>query len=127
MFDDVGSSPSPGFSPRRSSGVLPDRLHDGGDCPDDLVRGGPMVTDMSGHDPGPAGGETLDFLTVVRRSGVLADRALRKVRVKVEGGLYPSAPIALAERLVREGVLTQYQADRLLRNKAHGLVVDRYV
>src|SRR4051812_26405921 len=117
MVDDVGSSPS------RAS-----RLADRRGCdrtgrttrpgrPRDLVRGGPMVPDMSGHDPGPADGEPLDFLAAVRRSGVLADRALRKVRVQVEGGVYPKDPIALAERLVRERVLTQYQADRLLRDK----------
>src|SRR4051795_10123283 len=113
MLDEVGSSPSPGFSPRRSSGALPDRFHDAGRLPHNLVRGGPMVTDMSGHDPGPAGGETLDFLALVRRSGVLDDRAFRKVRGNVERGIYPKAPIALAERLVRDGVLTRYQSDRL--------------
>jgi serine/threonine protein kinase len=82
---------------------------------------------MSKDDPGPAGGETLDLLALVRRSGVLADRQFREIRAKVEAGEYPRDPTALADRLVNEGVLTRYQADRLLRNKAHGLVVDRYV
>src|SRR5258707_134863 len=84
-------------------------------------------TFMSKDDPGPAGGETLDLLAIVRRSGVLTDRLFREVRAKVEAGEYPKDPTALADRLVHEGVLTRYQADRLLRNKAHGLVVDRYV
>jgi serine/threonine protein kinase len=82
---------------------------------------------MSKDDPGPAEGVPLDLLAVVRRSGVLADRPFREVRAKVEAGEYPKDPTALADRLVHEEVLTRYQADRLLRNKAHGLVIDRYV
>ena len=35
--------------------------------------------------------------------------------------------MALAERLVREKVLTEYQARRFLSNKSHGPVVGRYV
>src|SRR5262249_17180943 len=35
--------------------------------------------------------------------------------------------LALAERLVAERILTDFQADRLLRNKSHGLLVGRYV
>ena len=35
--------------------------------------------------------------------------------------------VALAGRLIEERILTKFQADRLLRNKVHGLVVGRYV
>jgi serine/threonine protein kinase len=82
---------------------------------------------MSKDDLGPAEGETLDLLALIRRSGVLADRRFREVRAKVEAGEYPKDPTALADRLVDQGILTRYQAERLLRNKAHGLVIDRYV
>jgi len=43
-------------------------------------------------------------------------------------GLAPiSTVLALARRLVAERILTEFQADRLLRNKASGFVVGRYV
>ena len=121
MLDDVGSSPSPGISPRRSTGCYPHRSHDAGRIPPPSRAWPP-----NGHShvrPGsrPCRGRDPELPGSRPCSGVLADRALRKVRVRVEGGVYPKAPIALAERLVRDGVLTRYQADRLLRNKTHGL------
>jgi serine/threonine-protein kinase len=42
-------------------------------------------------------------------------------------GEYPLDPIALAERLVEQQVLTVYQARRFLNNKPHGLLVGRYI
>lgn len=70
----------------------------------------------------------LDLLPVIRRSGVLPDRQFEEVRAKVLRGDYPTDSVALAERLVRESILTDYQAQRFLRNKSHGLVVGgRYV
>ena len=39
----------------------------------------------------------------------------------------PLDPIALAERLVDDEVLTVYQARRFLNNKPHGLLVGRYI
>ena len=77
--------------------------------------------------PSPDEGVPTDLLPVIRRSGVLADRQYKAVRADVETGKYPSSPIPLAERLVEDGILTQWQADRLLKNKTHGLVIDRYV
>jgi serine/threonine-protein kinase len=83
---------------------------------------------MSAPDtPSSDEGSTPDLLKVIGRSGVLTDRQYRAVRAHVEGGKYPSNPSALAGRLVQEGILTEFQADRLLRHKSHGLVIDRYV
>ena len=42
-------------------------------------------------------------------------------------GDYPAEPKALAQRLVRESVLTDYQARRFLVGKSHGLLVGKYV
>ncbi len=33
----------------------------------------------------------------------------------------------MADRLIREKILTEYQAKRFLNNKSHGLLVGRYV
>jgi serine/threonine-protein kinase len=75
----------------------------------------------------PNKGVPSDLLRVIRRSGVLADRQFEAVRTQVKSGAYPSEPQALAERLVQEEILTRFQANRLLQNKSHGLVIDRYV
>jgi serine/threonine-protein kinase len=81
------------------------------------------ATDQSSPDEGVPP----DLLRVIRRSGVLADRQFEAVRTQVKSGAYPSDPHALAERLVQEEILTPFQANRLLQNKSHGLVIDRYV
>ncbi len=69
----------------------------------------------------------LDLLPVIRRSGVLTDRQFQEIRLRIARGEMPSDPIALAEHLVRETILTQYQAQRFLAGKSHGLSVGRYI
>jgi serine/threonine-protein kinase len=77
--------------------------------------------------PKPADGAPPDLLPVIRKSGVLNDRQFAEIKAKVLGGEYPHDSTALAERLVREKILTEYQTRRFLSNKSHGLVVGRYV
>ena len=79
--------------------------------------------DRSSRSEGP----TVDLLPVIRESGVLTDRQFAEVRAKVQTGEYPSDSEALARRLIEENVLTDYQVQRFLKGKAHGLVVGRYV
>jgi serine/threonine-protein kinase len=68
-----------------------------------------------------------DLIPVLRSSGILGDRQLAEIRDKVLRGEYPLDPLALAERLVGDEVLTVYQARRFLNNKPHGLLVGRYI
>jgi serine/threonine-protein kinase len=68
-----------------------------------------------------------DLIAVMRSSGIISDRQLGEIRTKVLRGQYPIDPIGLAERLVADGVLTVYQAKRLLSNKPQGLLVGRYI
>jgi serine/threonine-protein kinase len=68
-----------------------------------------------------------DLLPIIRRSGVLSDRQFEEISGKVRSREYPSESRVLAERLVAERILTEFQASRLLRSKSHGLVVGRYV
>ena len=68
-----------------------------------------------------------DLLPLIRRSGILSDRQFEEISGKVSGGEYPAETRALAERLVAEGILTVFQANRLLLNKSHGLIVGPYV
>jgi eukaryotic-like serine/threonine-protein kinase len=69
----------------------------------------------------------LDLLPLIRKSGVLTDKQFDEVRANVLSGDYPNDSRMLAERLVREKLLTDYQVHRFLNNKSHGLSVGRYV
>ncbi|HEX8203182.1 MAG TPA: protein kinase [Isosphaeraceae bacterium] len=77
--------------------------------------------------PQTAEGVPPDLLPVLRRSGVLSDRQFDEVRARVQRGTYPSRPTDLARRLIQDRILTEYQARRLLHNKANGLVVGKYI
>jgi eukaryotic-like serine/threonine-protein kinase len=79
------------------------------------------------NQPKPTEAVPPDFLTLIRRSGVLSDRQFDEVSGKVTSGEYPTETRALAERLVAERILTEFQANRLLQGKTLGLVVGRYV
>ncbi|WP_165073580.1 serine/threonine-protein kinase [Paludisphaera rhizosphaerae] len=68
-----------------------------------------------------------DLLPVLQSSGILSDRQFEDVCGRVATGEYPSAPVKLAERLIRDRFITPYQAKRLLANKPYGMVVGRYV
>ncbi len=68
-----------------------------------------------------------DLLPVIRESAILSERLFSDVRAKVLHGEYPSDPVALAERLIKDQILTEYQVRRFLSNKPHGLIVGRYV
>jgi serine/threonine-protein kinase len=76
--------------------------------------------------PKPSESVPLDLLPVIRASGVLNDRLFAEIKIKVLNGDYPNESRALADRLVREKIITEYQAKRFLSNKSHGLVVGRY-
>jgi serine/threonine-protein kinase len=68
-----------------------------------------------------------DLLPLLQASGVLPDRQYADIRARVLDGSLPNDSRALAQRLVRDRILTEYQARRLLSNKPHGMVVGRYV
>ena len=68
-----------------------------------------------------------DLIPLIRTSGILSERQLADIKARVLRGEYPLDPIALAERLVGDEILTVYQARRFLNNKPHGLLVGRYI
>jgi serine/threonine-protein kinase len=79
-------------------------------------------------DPNSNAGEgSLDeFLSAVSRTGVLTEAQAERLRGEVERGGLPSDPAPLAERLVLEGLLTEFQASRLLVGKGDSLAIGRY-
>jgi serine/threonine-protein kinase len=68
-----------------------------------------------------------DLVPLIRQSGLLSDRQLEEVRAKILRHEYPRDSPALAERLVADQLLTEFQASRLLQNKSHGFIVGGYV
>jgi serine/threonine-protein kinase len=83
---------------------------------------------MPSHDkPRFTDGVPVDLLPLIRSSGVVPERQLAEIKTKVLQGDYPFESVALAERLVRDKVLTSFQAKRFLNNKPQGLIVGRYV
>jgi serine/threonine-protein kinase len=72
-------------------------------------------------------GTALDFLDVVLRCDVLPPRRVEEIRTRVQDGSYPSDALTLAARMVKKGVLTTYQARRLLHGQGEGLAIDRYI
>jgi serine/threonine protein kinase len=68
-----------------------------------------------------------DLLGMARRTGVVNEALLDAcvVRLVSAGGL-PAAPADLAEALVRERVLTAYQAEQLLRGKWRRFIIGKY-
>jgi serine/threonine protein kinase len=77
--------------------------------------------------PKAAEGVPLDLLPVIRSSGVLGERQLAEIKSKVLHGDYPMDSASLADRLVRDNLLTAFQAKRLLSNRPQGLIVGRYI
>jgi serine/threonine-protein kinase len=77
--------------------------------------------------PKPSERVPADLLPVIYDSGVMTERQFAELRTKVQKGDYPNETMALADRLVEERILTEYQVARFLKNKSHGLVVGRYI
>jgi serine/threonine protein kinase len=63
-----------------------------------------------------------DFLDLARRSGVIDDQTLSRY----SQGTLPSDPKECADALVREKVLTEFQAKLLLGGQSRGLVLGAY-
>ncbi len=77
--------------------------------------------------PKPVDEVPVDLLPVIRKSGVLSEKQFEGIKAKVLEGSYPFDPRELAQRLIKDKILTDYQARRFLSNKPHGLTVGKYV
>ena len=93
--------------------------------PSSAFRGGAAVASSEK----PKSSQTIprDLLPVMRASGVLTERQLADIKAKILHGDYPLDSVELAEALVREKILTSFQARRFLSNRSNGLIVGRYM
>src|SRR5437764_277040 len=75
--------------------------------------------------PAPTTNE--EFLDLVRKSGVVDERRLAAHVEKLRAaGTLPAEPARLAGVLVRDGVLTQFQAENFLQGKWRRFTIGKY-
>ncbi|HEX5271434.1 MAG TPA: serine/threonine-protein kinase, partial [Gemmataceae bacterium] len=70
----------------------------------------------------PAPATTNDFLSLTRQSGLLDAKDL-DAYLRARNGAMPDTPSALAAEMVREGLLTGFQAGQFLKGKWRGFVI----
>jgi serine/threonine protein kinase len=66
-----------------------------------------------------------EFLGLVRRSSVVNDERLAAYAAQIQGGL-PAAPEKLAGLMVRDGILTHFQAEQVLQGKWRRFSIGKY-
>jgi eukaryotic-like serine/threonine-protein kinase len=67
------------------------------------------------------------FLQAVRSSCVLSEQQLEQLAANMSEGEYPSEPAELSARLVKDGVLTEFQARQFQKGKSDALNFGSYV
>src|SRR5215813_3240930 len=75
----------------------------------------------------PAPNSIDEFLDVVRKSGVVDEKRLQSQLDKLRAaGQLPTEPTKLAGLLVRDGVLTHFQAEQFLQGKWRRFTIGKY-
>jgi len=70
---------------------------------------------------------TDEFLTLVRRSGLVADEQLNSFVGQLQSQrAFPPKPSVLAERCVEAGLLYPYQAEQLMQGRHRGFTLGKY-
>jgi eukaryotic-like serine/threonine-protein kinase len=67
------------------------------------------------------------FLQALRKSRVLSEQQFEKLKTNIAEGDYPSEPAELSSRLVKDGILTQFQARLIEKGRPEGLNFGSYV
>jgi serine/threonine protein kinase len=75
--------------------------------------------------PSPTTGD--EFLDLVRKSAVVDDRRLSTYLERLRGGAgAPADPVQMATQLVRDGILTHFQAEQFLQGKWRRFTIGKY-
>ena len=76
---------------------------------------------LNPEEPMPAPTVVSDFLECVRKSGVVEPQRLEEYLARP--GRPPATPIRMADALVRDGLLTRFQADQLVRGRWRNFIL----
>jgi eukaryotic-like serine/threonine-protein kinase len=68
-----------------------------------------------------------DFLEGLRSSSIVSEGELAKVKARITDGDYPSDPAEVAARLIKDGVLTEYQARQIVKGRGSTLGFGSYM
>ena len=68
-----------------------------------------------------------DLVRALRDSQILLPGQFRQIQFAIDNGHYPRDPVGLATALVKQGLVTRYQAHCLLHGRHDNLAFDRYV
>jgi len=74
----------------------------------------------------PAPATTDDFLDLVRRSGLVEDTILGGYVQRLDPAALSVSPAKLAGRLIRDGIITHFQAEQFLQGKCKGMILGNY-
>jgi serine/threonine protein kinase len=74
----------------------------------------------------PAPATTDDLLTLVRKSGLVDEPVLDAYLKRLDPATLALAPPKLAARLIRDGVITHFQAEQFLQGKCKGMTLGNY-
>src|SRR5262249_23608343 len=75
----------------------------------------------------PAPSTIEEFLELVRKSGVVDEKRLTAHLDRLRAaGQVPAEPVKLAAQLVRDGVLTHFQAEQFLQGKWRRFTIGKY-
>src|SRR6185437_8604962 len=97
-----------------------------GRCVSGILRGARLIR-VSKRKPMPSPTTIDEFLDLVRKSGVVEDKRLTTYLDKLRASQpLPSEPGRLAGLLVRDGILTHFQAEQVLQGKWRRFTIGKY-
>ena len=67
------------------------------------------------------------FLQAIRSACILSEQQFEKLEATMAKGEYPAEPAELSARLVKDGVLTEFQARQIQKGKSEGLNFGSYI
>src|SRR4051794_1483601 len=89
--------------------------------------GGPAGGATAKGRPMPSPTTTADFLELVRKSGVVDEKRLEGHLARLRAAnAVPPEPGKLAGMLVRDGILTHFQAKQFMEGKWRGFTIGKY-
>jgi serine/threonine-protein kinase len=79
------------------------------------------------NEPNMTTGAISEFVQAIRSSSTLSEQQCEKLEADVAAGKHPAEPAELAASLVKNGILTEYQARQIQKGRPEVLIFGSYV